>query len=84
MKRSMLFADDFDVPFDNNKAEMDIRNIKVKTKVLECFRSIEGAKEYLNIVSFVCIAVKHGFSYFDAIRLAVSGNSLSVFLDLNE
>ncbi len=54
-------------------------NIKEKTKVSGCFRSIEGAKEYLKIMSYVSTAIKHGFTGFDAIRRAVIGNSMSIF-----
>lgn len=43
------------------------------------FRSIEGAQEYLKIMSYVSTAIKHGFSCFEAIRLAVLGNSISIF-----
>lgn len=74
-----LFAYDFNVPFDNDQAERDIRNIKVKIKVSGCFRSVEGAKEYLKIMSYVSTAIKHGVTGFDAIRRAVMGYSIFIF-----
>ena len=74
-----LFAYDFDVPFDNNQAERDIRNIKVKIKVSGCFRSVDGAKEYLKIMSYVSTAIKHRITGFEAIRRAVMGESVSIF-----
>lgn len=67
------------MPFDNNQAERDIRNIMVKTKVSGCFRSVDGAKEYLKIMSYVSTAIKHGFTGFDAILRTVMGESMSIF-----
>ena len=69
-----LFIHNFAVPFDNNLAERDIRMIKTKTKVSGCFRSWEGAVNYLKIMSYVGSAKKHGRSAYEAIRQAILGN----------
>ena len=68
-----LFIHNFKVPFDNNQAERDIRMIKVKTKVSGCFRSEDGARDYLKIMSYVGTAHKQGHNAYDAIRKAFSG-----------
>ena len=68
-----LFLDYFSIPFDNNQAERDIRNIKVKTKVSGCFRSFDGAVEYLDIMSYIGTARKHGINSFKAVLFAVCG-----------
>jgi transposase len=78
-KSICMFIHQFKIPFDNNQAERDIRMIKVKTKVSGCFRSLEGAKDYLKIMSYVGTAKKHGFSAFEAIQQAISGNSNFIF-----
>jgi transposase len=78
-KSIFMFINRFIISFDNNQAERDIRMIKVKTKVSGCFRSFDGARDYLKIMSYVGTAKKHGFSAFEAIQQAVFGNSSSIF-----
>ena len=70
-----LFLHNFEVPFDNNLAERDIRMVKTKTKVSGCFRSLLGAENYLKIMSYVGTARKHGESAYEAIRQAFLNNA---------
>ena len=74
-----LFVKNFFVPFDNNQAERDIRMIKVKTKVSGCFRSEDGARDYLKIMSYIGTAHKRGFNAYEAIRQAISGHPEVIF-----
>jgi len=76
-----LFAHNFAVPFDNNLAERDQRMVKTKTKVSGCFRSVDGARDYLKIMSYVGTAKKQGFSPYEAIRQAVLGTPEFIFAE---
>lgn len=69
-----LFINNFTVPFDNNQAERDIRMIKTKMKVSGCFRTMQGAADYLLIMSYVGTARKQGVNSFQAIRHAFLGS----------
>ena len=74
-----LFIHDFMVPFDNTQAERDLRMIKVKTKVSGCFRTEEGARDYLKIMSYVGTAHKQGYNAYEAIKKAISGHPDFIF-----
>ncbi|MBQ7649713.1 MAG: IS66 family transposase [Victivallales bacterium] len=73
-----MFLHNFIVPFDNNQAERDVRNVKTKTKVSGCFRTEAGAQDYLDIMSYLSTGMKHGVSVFDALTAAFAGNGAIV------
>lgn len=70
-----LFIRDFDVPFDNNQAERDVRNVKTKTKVSGCFRTESGAQDYLDIMLYISTGRKHDISAYEALTAAFAGNA---------
>ena len=73
-----MFLHNFLVPFDNNQAERDVRNVKTKTKVSGCFRTEDGVQDYLDIMSYLSTGMKHGVSVFDALTAAFAGNGAIV------
>ena len=73
-----MFLRNFIVPFDNNQAERDVRNVKTKTKVSGCFRTEAGAQDYLDVMSYLSTGMKHGISVFDALTAAFAGNGAIV------
>lgn len=74
-----LFIKNFAVRFDNNQAERDLRMTKAKTKISVCFRTLEGAQEYLDIMSYASTARKLGFNAYMAIKNAISCDPMFIF-----
>ena len=72
---TLKFAEDFSIPFTNNTAEQSVRNVKVKIKNAGCFRSKEGADNYLKIRSFLDTAKKQGKNLMESLLQVFRGNS---------
>jgi hypothetical protein len=54
--------DDCRVPFDNNKAERDLRLVKLEQKISGCWRTLAGAEAFLALRNYVSTARTQGLN----------------------
>jgi hypothetical protein len=64
------------VPSDNNGSERAIRNLKVKLKVSQQFKSSQGAKDYATLRSVIDTARKRDLNEFEVVRDIIGGDSI--------
>ena len=69
----LMFARVPEVDATNNRAERDLRITKLKKKVSGCFRTVEFAKHFCRILSYVKTMRNKGYSSLDAITRALNG-----------
>jgi transposase len=70
---ALRFMEDERVAFSNNLGENDIRMTKVQQKISGCFRSIEGAKIFCRIRSYLSTCRKQGIKASHALELLFNG-----------
>lgn len=71
----LAFAFHKEVPFTNNLAERDIRPVKVKQKISNCFRTFTGAEIYARIEGFVSTTRKHNQNVFSELCTTFNGHN---------
>ena len=74
---TLRFLDDPKVPFTNNRGENDIRMTKVQQKISGCFRSLDGARIFCRVRSYLSSCRKHGVGPSEALKLLFDGKSPS-------
>lgn len=76
-RNHLLFLRKFFVPFSNNRAESDLRGIKIKQKTGK-FRSIEGANIYAVIKSCISTYNKNGINLYEVLKSIFTDNPILV------
>lgn len=69
----LRFLHDFKVPFTNNEIEGDLRMTKLHEKISSGWRSMDGARAFLAVRSYLATARKQGQGMLDVLTAAFEG-----------
>ena len=71
----LRFTVNFRVPFDNNQAERDIRMVKLQQKISGSWRTLEGARNFCAIRSYVSTLRKQDHDVLTGLRRLFDGQA---------
>lgn len=72
---TLRFMTDKRVPFTNNQGENDLRMTKVQQKISGCFRSMNGARIFCRVRSFLSTCRKNGLNPTQALQALFLGQN---------
>ncbi len=74
----LRFMTDFNVPFDNNGSERDLRMLKWQQKIAGCFGTTEGVRTFCRVPSYLSSARKQGRNLLAALESALKGKPIAL------
>jgi len=77
----LAFLDDVAIPFDNHRAEQDLRLRKVQQKIAGAFRAEGGAEAFARIRGYCASLRKQGVALLAALQTVFTGQPLYPALD---
>jgi len=71
----LRFMEGENVPFTNNQGGNDLRMTKVQQKISGCFHSMDGAKIFCRVRSYLSTCRKQGLTTTQALTLLFQGKN---------
>ena len=72
----LYFIEDFNIPFDDNLSERDLRIFKNKTKISGGFRSMTAAQNFADALSIIKTSIKRNINPYESIKAIFNNEEL--------